>query len=236
MVCYELIGPIVRQCTQGHIYCDSCYKRMKCCPMCRSVHLENEETLMSSLRRFLPLPCKQREKGCLAMVLGNDLEEHERTCPVTWKRCPFSSAGMCTWSGPGEDAVIHCLEVHSDKLLVGHTLEYTWRFLSGGLKKVEHVMLAHGRLFVWRLCVEKKTDRITWTCDPLVEGKQTGIRSNVLVKAKGFLVQKEIAMVACGLQGPPKSVSWCEMYGSFSACRLYAKEEGLTFVFKLTKM
>lgn len=195
--------------------------------------MEEEETVVSSLRRFLRLPCRHREEGCTAMVLGDQLEEHQRTCPVGWKRCPFSRSGACTWSGTEDDAISHCLEVHGNKLLVGSKLEYTWRFFSGLQEEVEHVMLAYGQLFLWRLRVDKASDTIKWTCDPLVEGGQRGIMAGIQYKSRGFQVKEEIAVAACDLRAPPQSASWREMLGSFIACKTYARKESMTFVFLL---
>lgn len=104
--------PPIRCCTRGHSYCDSCKDRMKCCPICRSAHHHGTNVLMEKFYSHLLLYCKNKEKGCTALALGNQILSHEKVCPVNWRPCPYNYVGYCTWRGPKTQSVDHCREVH----------------------------------------------------------------------------------------------------------------------------
>ena len=118
-VCYEYprAGPL-HGCDQGHLLCQSCVKRVKACPVCKSPNLKCRnvfaEKIVEAALHDVPMPCKF---GCSYIRNFDTIHEHEKLCNRRIVPCPWA---QCAWRGPALDLVKHgkqkqCFSIALDK-------------------------------------------------------------------------------------------------------------------------
>lgn len=83
--------PPIRQCSNGHVLCDSCSRTPQCasCPQCRS-HPTNIRCLaLEKSVEGLEFECEHAKLGCDAVVPYNELANHLSTCRFRPFKCMY---------------------------------------------------------------------------------------------------------------------------------------------------
>lgn len=157
--------PPIRQCILGHNYCNHCYLRMNTCPMCRSPHARGSNGLMEKFHGYIKFPCRFKDEGCPSVVLGAELLSHEQgDCIKKWRLCPFNVFGFCTWFGPKNAELEHCLEIHDNNTYVGPSVFVQLKQLveiNGGGKCFNFLIFAFNEIFHCMLKVNTRNDKLT---------------------------------------------------------------------------
>lgn len=87
-VCLEVAKGTVQQCSNGHVACSECAKKLPQCPLCQLPFLQQKPTCLNNLLEVLPLFCRYKEAGCKQLFVAGD--EHEQYCgfrPVFCRNC-----------------------------------------------------------------------------------------------------------------------------------------------------
>lgn len=192
VVCVQHMHPPIRMCHSGHSYCDKCYRRLEKCPICRSEHAPGLNMVLQEFHSCILFPCRFRESGCQASAVGRHILIHEKNCIVGWKRCPFTSIGICTWFGPRVLALVHCCEVHLDCMYVGSYVVIRWNnfvVCDSKIPKLKFLVYACGEIFSCVFQADKSTDVVRWSVS-LVGGSDYVLPYNFEIELK--LPQEEI--------------------------------------------
>ncbi len=107
-VCVSFLRLPVVSCQNGHLFCESCVKREKLCPVCRVliaregglaralfVERQMANTMVYCVYRFPETPdAKQEEwlpdpEGCQEQLRLSSREEHHAVCPLRFVNCPY---------------------------------------------------------------------------------------------------------------------------------------------------
>ncbi|XP_049823269.1 E3 ubiquitin-protein ligase SIAH1A-like [Aethina tumida] len=98
-VCFNYMQPPMNMCSNGHIYCGSCFAKISRCPMCRGCKQGGRNLCLELLFEKLYFPCKYADLGCTFEGLGPAVKEHEGDCGKKQPPCPFVLTSECTWDG-----------------------------------------------------------------------------------------------------------------------------------------
>lgn len=103
-VCYELLGPPVWQCREGHPLCNSCRQQIVSgrCPTCRTT--DNVLIRCLALEQLLQTMRVRCKHGCGSMIDFERKHEHEQFCERRPARCFDNS---CAWTGSCDQWVAH---------------------------------------------------------------------------------------------------------------------------------
>lgn len=165
MVCYSFMHPPIQQCIIGHSYCFDCFKRLNSCPTCRCCHNRGRHFLMEKLHEYLVFPCKYKDQGCTAKVLGSQISTHEKNCLINWKYCPIRRFGFCTWYGPENGILEHCREVHPSLTKLGPYITYTWEHLNRAYEgqTVNFLSFVYAQTFHSKLEFDVTRTKVLWS-------------------------------------------------------------------------
>ena len=118
-VCLDLVSPPILQCPNGHLFCQSCRKKLSpsICPACREslpirdIHNRGLEQMATSLG--LLFACKNQTNGCSVTTLMKDKATHEKACEFQPLKC-IEKEGLnsCQWIGTKEELVTHLVTRH----------------------------------------------------------------------------------------------------------------------------
>lgn len=113
-VCYTYIAPPVRQCSNFHSICESCFCRVDKCPVCRQAKIPTRNHVLEMLYMILDIPCQYRDEGCDYIERGKLIKTHEAICVYRSLPCPMSVLLGCTWAGPENKTEEHFRNSHSN--------------------------------------------------------------------------------------------------------------------------
>lgn len=233
IVCYQYMHPPIRQCVEGHSYCHQCCERLERCPTCRGAHKSERHHLLEEIHNHIIFPCKYSGGGCVLSLLGSDILEHERRCPVTWKYCPFNVMGFCTWLGRDEDVAEHCLHTHTQHIEVGRKVEYNWRQFTS-LKEnycQRRLLYSHKEIFCCNIFMDSNTDTVRWCVNHWGDEKRTlnfGFEVKVIVKDHPTIESGGL-LAACGNSKDEPLDHWgIDVAASYSATRKYLRKRSFS--------
>ncbi|XP_050440047.1 uncharacterized protein LOC126845436 [Adelges cooleyi] len=132
-VCLALACRVRCCCSNGHMVCDTCYRRLEMnesptCPMCRSPLSETifvaaaVETALTDITKTMKTTCSYRPNGCRELVAVHDVNDHEVSCMYAPDVKCFVST--CQWAGVSSQIYDHVSSVHPTSVLPvqGNTL------------------------------------------------------------------------------------------------------------------
>jgi E3 ubiquitin-protein ligase SIAH1 len=122
-VCMDVIPPPVWQCPNGHAICETCRVNTAFkCPSCRaSTSTDIRCLILEQAASGTHVPCRNKERGCEAVVLYEELRVHLDGCLHRPYRCPFNSdyaKPSCLWEGEASEVATHLHEVHRSRTAV----------------------------------------------------------------------------------------------------------------------
>ena len=119
-VCYELLGPPIHQCTNGHIICTKCKTNLTRCPTCNCCNLQGRNLILEKIYKNLKLPCKFRVVGCDEVLSEQFLKDHQNDCTHQCVTCnfPMKISEKCNWSGKVDSLYQHVQNHHPDTIIV----------------------------------------------------------------------------------------------------------------------
>ena len=101
----------VFQCTNGHILCANCHKRVIDCPICK-IELGTIRALaIEKVLAKYPRNCRYGEFGCNVKLIKDELQTHERFCEYRSAGCPLL---MCKKLIPQKKLLEHINEDHTN--------------------------------------------------------------------------------------------------------------------------
>ena len=120
----------ILQCTEGHVFCSSCYTRLlPPCPLCRSLLPSPSNPHRGPIRclaleklaaSLINVACSFAPSGCGVQLRWNERPMHESTCIFRDLPCiasMMSSRFMdCKWTGPLNECVAHVTAAHRSNL------------------------------------------------------------------------------------------------------------------------
>ncbi len=85
--------PPMYQCSNGHLLCTDCERKLTHCPTCRvDLTIKVRNILADQIIEALPPRCKFAIKGCRAFSKTNfEKLQHEKICPFRLVNCPCDS-------------------------------------------------------------------------------------------------------------------------------------------------
>ncbi|KAG8292293.1 hypothetical protein J6590_043545 [Homalodisca vitripennis] len=92
-VCLERLDPNMRQCSNGHAFCQSCSTKLTKCPNCEQPLLTAKPIQLVQILERLPTMCTYKEKGCSKISFAGN---HEPFCVFRPFSCTLDS---CEWLG-----------------------------------------------------------------------------------------------------------------------------------------
>ena len=104
-VCYEIpqsVSPKMRQCPEGHTFCDSCDKFLVKCPMCNQRLSCKSRIKVAMLETTLvQLLHKCKHAKCQEYVMYQDINQHESNCRFAPVDCEFCKTSVIRQDVPG---------------------------------------------------------------------------------------------------------------------------------------
>eukprot|EP01083_Nonionella_stella_P061174 159482_1 len=85
-------GPIL-QCSEGHTICQTCKGKLpnpKLCPQCQAELGYCRNRVLESMVEKIPIPCKNKDFGCLLIIPPCDRITHAAQCKFTPFECPHN--------------------------------------------------------------------------------------------------------------------------------------------------
>ncbi|CAB3368017.1 Hypothetical predicted protein [Cloeon dipterum] len=116
-VCMNYILPPIKQCQNGHLFCQPCGNKMKQCPICRIIITNNRNRAMETVARSIDFPCKFRHFGCKKKVKYDEKLQHDKSC--AFNPCYPCVVAKCNWRGPCHDVPHHFESQH--KIITNHS-------------------------------------------------------------------------------------------------------------------
>ncbi|XP_067145038.1 probable E3 ubiquitin-protein ligase sinah [Centruroides vittatus] len=108
-ICYTVMQSPVFQCSNGHLVCGECRKRITTCHTGREVLGHICCLVIEQMVQTLGIPCSNL--GCRAILLSENRREHEWICPFRLIKCPFPE-DHCFWEGKVDYLRSHLMESH----------------------------------------------------------------------------------------------------------------------------
>lgn len=223
IVCVEYMHPPIVKCPRGHSYCFRCYEKLKKCPLCRETHPLLISHLLGKIHNYLYIPCKFRDQGCPAVVLGEHVERHEKYCFVNWKRCVFDIADDCTWIGSKRDELQHYLYIHPRRMHFTPRVAAVWKDFKDLTddRLMMHVMInAYFKLFSCVICVDRPFDLVRWSVQLLGDAKEAERFTFQVMQLPLNPENKENIVTPCGYM---REEVPCTMGISYNAMTQYCK-------------
>lgn len=103
-VCSSYMVPPIRQCSTGHSVCQHCRQKLPKCPLCQSKFTDAKNLSLEALARKMHYPCINKTSGCMARLILDEIDRHERICKYKGFKCAME---RCPWVGRLEDVVAH---------------------------------------------------------------------------------------------------------------------------------
>ncbi|XP_045465932.1 uncharacterized protein LOC123674860 [Harmonia axyridis] len=119
-ICRELMYPPIRECVQGHNFCDSCFDQISICAVCRQPKAKGQNFALEEVSRSLTIDCSNRSKGCTFKGIFTIVDDHERMCPAASLYCPESLD--CAEKITVGDMMEHCQNFHPEKMLYSNEM------------------------------------------------------------------------------------------------------------------
>lgn len=111
-VCFNYMQPPINMCSNGHLYCESCFNKITQCPMCRGCKQGARNLCLERLFEKLHFPCNYADAGCTFEGLGPAMRMHEGECARKQYFCPFAFTHECTWDGTPRQLERHARNEH----------------------------------------------------------------------------------------------------------------------------
>ncbi|XP_074031359.1 uncharacterized protein [Leptinotarsa decemlineata] len=115
-VCFTRISPPVKECGNGHRFCDTCLRYVKECPVCRCKVPFSLNIFLDKIFHELNIPCENTSNGCRIRGRSSFLLAHEKRCTFESRACPMVMNGTCTWQGTKLRFMDHCRKIHSNMI------------------------------------------------------------------------------------------------------------------------
>lgn len=106
-ICWNFMVPPIRQCCNGHSVCETCYLKLKQCPICQGKFTKvRNRSLEAVLEAVASYPCVNEKFGCKYRMLTVEARaQHEWICEYkTVFPCILEE---CSWIGRREDILQH---------------------------------------------------------------------------------------------------------------------------------
>ena len=101
----------VFQCTNGHVLCGNCHRRVLDCPICK-IELGTIRALaIEKVLAKYPRDCKNDHFGCNVKLLKEEMKAHESVCEYRTTGCPLL---MCKELIPQMKLLEHINNEHTD--------------------------------------------------------------------------------------------------------------------------
>lgn len=157
--------PPIMRCKKGHNYCYNCYGKYEKCPLCEAPHSSNQDAVLKKMHNQVKFPCKHKKYGCLVVVKGKNLNQHERNCTVKLIECPEYFFGTCAWSGTLSGITEHCISAHPTISVTIPTVSYTWDDIERAFNGDEINILVFAYNTGFRCILEGNKDRsiVLWS-------------------------------------------------------------------------
>ena len=97
-------------CSNGHMICGNCCRKVNKCPVCRSENLNGQGPLLKQILTALPKLCPF--EGCEAEPEENELEDHRKNCEFRKLDCITYSRLSCKEKVPYNTYLEHLEENH----------------------------------------------------------------------------------------------------------------------------
>ncbi|KAG5869778.1 hypothetical protein JTB14_036343 [Gonioctena quinquepunctata] len=114
-ICLAYMMPPIRQCTQGHCFCNDCFNNVSRCSICGYPKSNVPCLTMDKIHAILTFPCKFKNEGCDFVGKASDLGTHQIDCKYSITLCPLRF-NNCRWRGIMAKMVGHCKEKHPDNI------------------------------------------------------------------------------------------------------------------------
>ncbi|XP_006302479.2 E3 ubiquitin-protein ligase SINA-like 5 isoform X1 [Capsella rubella] len=109
--CFEPLNKPIYQCTNGHLACSSCCKRLnKRCSFCRSHIGDIRCRAMEKVIEASIVPCRNAKYGCKETTTYCKQSSHEKVCFFAECSCPVPN---CNYIGSYMNLKAHACAVHS---------------------------------------------------------------------------------------------------------------------------